>query len=88
LAWTIEYSETAERQLGKLDRSTAKRIVRAMDERVALLENPRQSGKALQGSLGEFWCYRIGDYRVISKILDAKITILVVEIGNRREIYR
>jgi len=59
-----------------------------MDERVAVLENPRQLGKALKGPLGEFWCYRVGDYRILCDIQDRLVTILVVEIGNRREVYR
>jgi mRNA interferase RelE/StbE len=88
LAWSIEYTKTATDQLRKLDKSVARRIVGTMDERVAMLENPRQIGKALKGPLGEFWCYRIGDYRIICEIHDDVISILVVQIGNRREVYR
>jgi mRNA interferase RelE/StbE len=88
LAWSIEYTKTATDQLRKLDKSVARRIVGTMDERVAMLENPRQIGKALKGPLGEFWCYRIGDYCIICEIHDDVISILVVQIGNRREVYR
>ena len=59
-----------------------------MDERVADLENPRSAGKALTGPLGGLWRYRIGDYRVICDIQDGALRILVVQVGNRREIYR
>jgi mRNA interferase RelE/StbE len=59
-----------------------------MDERVASLEDPRSIGKALTGPLGRFWRYRVGDYRVICKIQDSVLCVLVVQIGNRREIYR
>jgi mRNA interferase RelE/StbE len=53
------------------------------------LEDPRSIGQALKGSkLGEFWKYRVGDYRIISSIEDAAVRVLVLEIGNRREIYR
>jgi mRNA interferase RelE/StbE len=60
-----------------------------MDERIAGEDNPRDLGKALTGSiLGAFWRYRIGDYRIICEIQDNKLCVLVVEIGNRREVYR
>jgi mRNA interferase RelE/StbE len=88
LVWTIEYSDTAERQLRKLDRQTARRIVQYMDERVAVLDDPRTMGKALTGPLGGFWRYRVGDYRVICEIRDRALCVLVIRIGNRREVYR
>lgn len=88
MAWSIEYAKTAKDQLRKLDRPVAKRILDFMDERIAILENPRQTGKALKGPLGEFWCYRVGDFRIICEIQDDVISILVVQIGNRREVYR
>ena len=88
MAWMIDYADTAERQLSKLDKQTARRIVDFMDERVAGLENPRSTGKALTGPLGEFWRYRVGDCRVICDIQDGVLRVLVVQIGNRREVYR
>jgi mRNA interferase RelE/StbE len=65
LAWTIEYADTAKGQLRKLDKQTARRIVDFMDERIAGLENPRNSGKALAGPHGGFWRYRVGDCQLI-----------------------
>ncbi len=88
MAWTIEYAKTAKDQLRKLDRTVARRILYFMDERIAPLENPRQSGKALKGPMGEFWRYRVGDYRVVCDIRDGVLTVLVLQIGNRREVYR
>jgi mRNA interferase RelE/StbE len=88
LAWTIEYADTAKGQLRKLDKQTARRIVDFMDERIAGLENPRNSGKALTGPRGGFWRYRVGDCRVICDIQDDALRVLVVQVGNRREIYR
>ena len=88
MASTIEYAKTARDQLRKLDKPVARRIVNYLDERIAPLENPRSVGKALQGPLGEFWRYRMGDYRIICDIQDRKLTILVLQIGNRREVYR
>jgi mRNA interferase RelE/StbE len=88
LAWTIEYAKTAKDQLRKLDKPVARRIVDMLDQRVAAMENPRQTGKALKGPLGDFWCYRVGEYRIICDIQDSAITVLVLQIGNRREVYR
>jgi mRNA interferase RelE/StbE len=88
LAWTIEYAETAKKQLRKLDKLAARRIVDFMDERIARSDNPRELGKALKGSLGDLWRYRVGDYRVLCDIQDGVLTVLVLQIGNRREVYR
>ena len=88
MVWTIDYAETALGQLRKLDKQTARRIVDFMDERIAGLENPRGTGKALTGTLGGLWRYRVGDYRVICDIQDGTLRVLVVQVGNRREIYR
>jgi mRNA interferase RelE/StbE len=88
LAWTIEYAETARKQLRKLDKLAARRIIEFMDKRVAPSNDPRELGKALKGSLGDLWRYRIGDFRVLCDIQDRKLTVLVLQIGNRREVYR
>jgi mRNA interferase RelE/StbE len=89
LTWVIKYTETSQRQLKKLDKSTALRVLDFMDERVARLEDPRSQGKNLVGQkLGSYWRYRIGDVRVICDIKDEVVTILVVKIGHRREVYR
>jgi len=89
LAWQIEVSETAEKQLAKLDKPVAMRLRSFLRERLASLDDPRSIGQALRGSeLGEFWKYRVGDWRIICQIKDAKICITVVRLGNRREVYR
>jgi mRNA interferase RelE/StbE len=89
LTWIIKYSETSLRQLKKLDKSIALRVLDFMDERIAPLEDPRSQGKNLVGpKLGSYWRYRVGDVRVICDIKDKVVTILVVEVGHRREVYR
>jgi mRNA interferase RelE/StbE len=89
MAWSIELSAGAERELDKLDPPDARRILKFLSERVARLENPRSIGEALHGSrLGEFWEYRVGDYRLICSIEDQRLLVLVLRIGHRREIYR
>ncbi|MFA5171385.1 MAG: type II toxin-antitoxin system RelE/ParE family toxin [Sulfuriferula sp.] len=88
MVWTINYADTAKVQLRKLDKPTARRIVDYLSERIAILENPRNTGKALTGPLGGLWRYRVGDFRIICEIQDNTVCILVVQIGNRREVYR
>ncbi|MDQ2990594.1 MAG: type II toxin-antitoxin system RelE/ParE family toxin [Pseudomonadota bacterium] len=89
MVWQIEISTSAERQLGKLDRPVAQRIRSFLRERVAVLDDPRSIGAALKGgALGELWKYRVGDWRLICQIRDIEILIVVVRLGNRREVYR
>nr|MBF0681428.1 type II toxin-antitoxin system RelE/ParE family toxin [Pseudomonas sp.] len=89
MAWRIEFVDAAKKELSKLDKQSARRITRFLRERVASLEDPRSIGEALKGSqLGEFWKYRVGDYRVIASIEDGALRVLVVKIGNRKEVYR
>ena len=89
MAYNVELSESAKRELGKLDASQAKRILKFLHQRVAKLDDPRSIGEALHGSrLGEFWKYRVGDYRLICKIEDDRLIVLVLRVGHRKEIYR
>ena len=88
MAWTIDYADTAKGQLRKLDKQTVRRILDFMDERIAGLERPRSTGKALVGQFGGLWRYRVGDCRVICDIQDGALRVLVVQVGNRREVYR
>jgi len=89
MAWRIEFHRAAERELEKLGRDTATRVLRFLNDRVAKLDDPRSLGEALKGSeLGNFRKYRVGDYRVIADIDDGAVRILVVRVGNRRDVYR
>ena len=89
MAYNVELSESAERELGKLDAPQAKRILKFLHQRVAKLDDPRSIGEASHGSrLGGFWKYRFGDYRLICKIEDDRLIVLVLRVGHRKEIYR
>jgi len=88
LAWTIEYADVARTQLRKLDKAASRRILNYMDQRVARLEDPRSAGKALRGPLGDFWRYRVGEYRVICELHDQTLRVLVVRVGNRKDVHR
>jgi mRNA interferase RelE/StbE len=89
MAWRIELHPGAEKELDKVGSVAAQRILRFLHDRVAPLDNPRAIGQALKGSeLGEFWKYRVGDYRIIARIEDSVVTIFVVRIGDRKSVYR
>lgn len=87
MAWTIEYTKTALKQLKKLDQEGARRIVDYMTERIAPSDDPRSLGTALKGDLSIYWRYRVGDYRIICDIQDGKLQILVINLGDRKDIY-
>lgn len=89
MAWRIEIDDGAKKDLAKLDKQVARRVLAFLRKRVAPLDDPRSIGEALQGDrLGEFWRYRVGDYRIIARIEDGRLRVLVVRVGHRREVYR
>jgi len=89
MAWQIELSGLARKNLNELDPQHARRILAFLHGRVAHLDDPRSIGEALKGSrLGAFWKYRVGDWRIIANIEDGALRILVVRIGDRKEVYR
>ncbi|WP_274628306.1 type II toxin-antitoxin system RelE family toxin [Arvimicrobium flavum] len=88
MAWTVEYSEAAKRILKKLDRQTSLRILNFLDKRVVRAQDPRSFGHSLKGKLREYWRYRVGDYRIICHLQDDRLVVLVLDIGNRRDVYR
>lgn len=89
MTWNINYAESVKKDVQKFDVSTRKRLKNFIEYRLAKMENPRTIGGALTGSkLGQFWKFRVGDYRIISEIQDKTLTILIIEIGHRKEVYR
>jgi len=89
MVWKIEFDANAERELGKLDPPIARRILAFLNGRIAKLDDPRSIGEALKGSkLGDFWKYRVGDYRIIAHIEDQALVVLILRVGNRKQVYR
>jgi mRNA interferase RelE/StbE len=88
LIWQVEFLESAERALRKLDRVAQRRIVRFLRERIAGEEDPRRLGKPMRGQPAGRWRYRVGDYRLICQIEDGRLRVLVLTVGHRREAYR
>ena len=89
LAWIVEFDPDAVKDLKKLDKQVRVRILEFLRNRLATMQNPRELGEALAGSkLGNYWKYRIGDWRVICDLQDQRIVVRVLRVGNPREVYR
>ena len=89
MAWRVELADSAAKQLRKLDQQVAARILKFLRDRLIPLDDPRSIGEALRGKeLGNFWKYRVGDWRIIADLDDGMMLITVIRLGNRREIYR
>ena len=86
MGWTIKFIPNVEKQIKKIPHNDIKRIFNYLKEKVSL--NPKAYGKALKGSLHEFWRYRVGDYRIIAKIEDNELIVLVVRIEHRKKVYK
>ncbi len=88
MKYKVEYTQQAIKQLKKFDKHTVALIYGWISKNLVDCENPRQQGKALTANHSGKWHYRIGDYRIIADIKDEKITILILNVGHRREIYK
>lgn len=88
MAWVVKFDPDALEQFRKLERSLQRRIQKFIETRLETTESPRRIGEALKGPLRTFWKYRIGDHRLICDIRDDVVTVLVVKIGRRDEVYR
>jgi mRNA interferase RelE/StbE len=86
--WRVEITRTAEKQITRLGRKVQESVWNFLMQRVKPSSDPRQWGKALQGEKRGLWRYRVGDYRLICDIQDERITVLVLELGHRKDIYR
>jgi mRNA interferase RelE/StbE len=89
MTWRIDFDKAALREFEKLDRATRTRILDFLTLRLANRDDPRQLGQAMRGSdLGEFWRYRVGDYRIVARLNDEELVILLIRVGHRRQVYR
>jgi len=88
MPWRIAFHPDAAKEFSKLDRAIAARIIRTLETRIAALGDPRSLGTPLKGEHEGYWRWRIGDYRVVARIEDERITVLVVRVAHRREVYR
>jgi mRNA interferase RelE/StbE len=85
--YQVEYSKKAVKSLSKLDKQTMTLLINWIEKNLVNCQNPRFSGKPLVGNKSGYWRYRIGDYRIVSEINDKNVTILLIRIAHRKEIY-
>lgn len=88
MPWIVELADEAVKAIDQLDKPLRQRIQRFIAQRLMNTNNPRQAGKALAGPYTGLWRYRIGDYRLICRIEDTRLVVLVVKIGHRRHVYQ
>ena len=88
MAWRVEFLPAADKAFGKLDRQYQRRIQRFIDTRLQVSNDPHDLGEAYTGPLKGYWKYRIGDYRLVCEIQERTRTILIVTIGDRKDVYR
>lgn len=87
MAWRIEFTESAEKQLARLDNKAQADIIRYLESRLATDDDPRRLGTPLRKEMSGLWKYRVGDYRVVCDIQGEKVLILVLRVGHRRKVY-
>jgi mRNA interferase RelE/StbE len=85
--WTVEFDDRARRELRKLDPGVQQSILKYLRDRIAGREDPRRFGKPLRRNLAGLWRYRVEDFRLICRIEDDRVVVLVLQVGHRREIY-
>ncbi|MBK8675731.1 MAG: type II toxin-antitoxin system RelE/ParE family toxin [Cellvibrionales bacterium] len=87
MTWSVEFDEAARKELRKLDRQAQQDILRYLRERIATDDDPRRFGKALARDLAGLWRYRVQHYRLICHITDQTLTVLVLRVGHRKDVY-
>ncbi|NBU14480.1 MAG: type II toxin-antitoxin system RelE/ParE family toxin [Alphaproteobacteria bacterium] len=87
MGWTVKFTKAADKALLKLPPSIQIRLVEYLRTRVLSQDNPRNCGRSLQGDFVGLWRYRVGDYRLICKIEDELMLVLVIKLGHRGSIY-
>lgn len=85
MVYKVVYLDQVEEDLKKLDKFIAKKILNRIETYLAL--NPKELGKPLKGEFQGYWRYRFGDYRVIYKISEREILILILRISHRKNVY-
>jgi mRNA interferase RelE/StbE len=88
VAWAIRFTPRADKDFGKLGSSDRARVLRFLNDRIRSLDDPRSLGKALQGEYSGMWRYRVGDIRIVVRLEYDVLVVLVLAVGNRRDVYR
>lgn len=87
MSFDIEFTTKAEKEMSKMDKQTARKVLNYLKMRVSNQSDPRNFGKELRGNLSGLWRYRVENHRVICKIEDERLVVLVVRVGHRKDVY-
>jgi mRNA interferase RelE/StbE len=87
MAYLIRFEDQARKELAALDNSVKIKIFKYL-KKLEKRDDPRTLGNSLTENFAGYWRYRVGNYRIISKIIDKEITILVLAIQKRDVVYR
>lgn len=87
LTWAVEWDDRARKELRKLDKQLQKDVLQYLRKRIAVDDDPRRFGKPLSYDKHGLWRYRVQNARIICRIEDDSLIILVVKVGYRKEIY-
>ncbi len=88
MIWKVEWHDDARKELRKLDKQLQQQILRYLRERIATGEDPRRFGKPLSYDMYGLWRYRVQNARIICKLFEEELLVLVVRVGHRKNIYR
>jgi mRNA interferase RelE/StbE len=84
--WQVAFDPAAEKQFSKLGKSAQRDIEKYIANYLETAEDPRRFGKPFL-SIKSAWRYRIGDYRLVCAIQNQQVTVLVLKVGHRRDVY-
>lgn len=87
MTWTVEWDDRARKELRKLDKQLQEGILQYLRKRIAVEADPRRFGKPLSYDKHGLWCYRVQNARVICRIEDDEVIVLVIKVGYRKEVY-
>lgn len=87
MCFHVEFTENAKKQMKRMDKHTASLLLGWVRKNLEGCVDPQQHGKELVANRTGQWRYRVGDYRIIAEIEDAKVVILIVSVGHRKDIY-
>jgi mRNA interferase RelE/StbE len=85
--WIVKWDPRAIKELKSISPEIKQRIFSFIEKKVHLSKNPRTLGEPLKGDKAGLWRYRIGDYRMICKLYDTELVVLVVKVGHRKAVY-
>lgn len=88
MGYEVKISKKALRELKKMDRFQSKIIMDWIEKNLVGTDNPRRNGKGLVGDRSGYWRYRVGDYRIIADLQEDVVTIMILKVGHRKEIYK